>query len=110
MKITLWHFKKHGVTGYGYRYTTHNFCVLDDLGVWFMHKGTEVCWRWPWRRKGYPDGSGRKLWIALVGGFAEFDSLADIDRFWAEYFEACAKEQDANNNTTTTGLYSHNST
>ena len=66
------------------------FCSIDNLGVQFWYNGDEVIWLWPWKRRGY------KYISILASGTGEFgdatyNSLKEIDNFWAEYEEATTK-------------------
>ncbi len=59
---------------------------LDPYGCGIITypKGSELIWLWPWKRAKYY-GS---VWydVSLASGYK---SLAEIDRFWDEYFKAC---------------------
>ena len=47
-------------------------------GIWFLYKGDEVLYTWPWRRK-----SGYKfISLCCEGGF---NSLKEMNNFWTEY-------------------------
>ncbi len=70
------------------------FCFLfsefDKLGVTFPWKSDTVIWLWPWHRK---ERKERFISIEFSGtgewGDAVFNSLAEIDKNWKEYFETC---------------------
>lgn len=75
-----------------YHYTYFFFFVTlrwIKQGIWFLYKGDEVLYVWPWRRK---EDEG----ISLTGGhkylslFSEgyFGSLREMDEFWDGYAKA----------------------
>lgn len=65
---------------------------IDKHGIWFMWNGDEVCWTWPWRRRGT---ALKYISVGFTGtgafGDARFSSLKELDEAWDSYFEAEAK-------------------
>jgi len=63
---------------------------VDIFGVWFLYKGDEVCWLFPWKRK---HGRNRNLLDGRLGGSRKycsllsgsyFNTLKEMDEFWDE--------------------------
>lgn len=58
---------------------------LTQWGVCFDYKGDEVEWVYPWKR----ENDMRKYFSISFG--CNFESLAEIDKMWSDYEEACRK-------------------
>lgn len=62
------------------------YFYFDKLGFWFLYKGDEVGWIYPWNRP-----SKNKKWISLgfsgngEFGDAYFGSLKELDEMWNSY-------------------------
>jgi hypothetical protein len=72
---------------------------VNRIGVWFFRKAMspqgwtldcDVVWIWPWRRA----KEGRKAWWC-VQNIGTYNTLADIDRWWTDYWEMRCRENDA---------------
>jgi hypothetical protein len=59
-------------------------------GIIIFHKGSELIWLFPWKRKNFNCDGSYAVWycVDLAHGYK---SLADIDAFWEEYSAACHK-------------------
>lgn len=66
--------------------------TIDRLGIQFRHKGDDVIWVWPWKRRKF---SARFISLGFSGtgefGDAVYSSLKQLDADWETYFEACRK-------------------
>ena len=59
------------------------FLLIDRNGIWWYHKGDEVLWIYPWRRRGYK-------YVSLMCEGC-FQSIDELDKFWDEYFKEMKK-------------------
>ncbi len=66
------------------------FCSIDKLGIQFWHKGDEVIWVFPWKRK---NNKNKFISISFTGtgefGDATFESLSELDKYWFEFEKCC---------------------
>jgi len=66
-----------------------NYFYFDDVGFWFLYKGDEVGWIYPWNRT-----DKDKKWISLffsgTGQFGDalYKNLKDIDNEYEYFYEA----------------------
>ena len=72
------------------------FSSWDKHGVWFPHRGDEVCYTWPWtRQEREGDNRGKAPFISIgfsgtgEWGDARYWTLAELDRDWDMYYHAC---------------------
>ncbi len=86
------------LVGSGWHLLPFGFLIsyADRYGIWFPWKGDEVCWTWPWKRKGMP----KYISLMFSGngefGDARFPTLASLDKAWNEFAEA--RKPHANDN------------
>ena len=66
--------------------------AIDKDCLTFYRRGDDIFYIWPWRRWYFKQHYNNDKKFMSLNSHGTFDSLKEIDEFWASYYKACEEK------------------